>query len=47
MEAWDEKPLPNIIPQLFKLHLIIIDQLDFVTRPRTGAELFFEVFSKG
>ena len=46
MEAGDERRLLNLQRQLSRLNLLIIDELDFVSLPRTGAELLFEVFSQ-
>ena len=46
MEARDERHLLNLQRQLSRLSLLIIDELGFVPLSRTGAELFFEVFSQ-
>ena len=45
MEARDERRRLNLQRQLSRLNLLIIDELGFVPRSRTGAELLFEVFS--
>ena len=46
MEARDERRLLNLQRQLARLRLLIIDELGFVPRSTTGAELLFEVFSQ-
>ena len=46
VEARDERRLLNPQRQLSRLNLLIIDELDFVPRSPTGAELLFEVFSQ-
>ena len=46
MEARDERRLLNLQRQLSRLKLLIIDELGFVPRSTTGAELLFEVFSQ-
>ena len=46
MEARDERRLLNLQRQLARLQLLIIDELGFVPRSHTGAELLFEVFSQ-
>ena len=46
MEARDERRLLNLQRQLFRLNLLIIDELGFVPLSPTGAELLFEVFSQ-
>ena len=46
MEARDERRLLNLQRQLARLKLLIIDELGFVPRSPTGAELLFEVFSQ-
>ena len=46
MEARDERRLLNLQRQLARLNLLIIDELGFVPRSPTGAELLFEVFSQ-
>ena len=46
MEARDERRLLNLQRQLARLSLLIIDELGFVPRSPTGAELLFEVFSQ-
>ena len=46
MEARDERLLLNLKRQLARLRLLIIDELGFVPRSTTGAELLFEVFSQ-
>ena len=46
MEARDERRLLNLQRQLARLRLPIIDELGFVPRSTTGAELHFEVFSQ-
>ena len=46
MEARDERRLLNLQRQLYRLNLLIIDELGFVPLSRTGAELLFEVFSQ-
>ena len=46
MEARDDRRLLNLQRQLARLRLLIIDELGFVPRSTTGAELLFEVFSQ-
>ena len=46
MEARDERRLLNLQRQLARFRLLIIDELGFVPRSTTGAELLFEVFSQ-
>ena len=46
MEARDERRLLNLQRQLSRLNLLSIDELGFVPRSTTGAELLFEVFSQ-
>ena len=46
MEARDDRRLLNLQRQLARLKLLIIDELGFVPRSTTGAELLFEVFSQ-
>ena len=46
MEARDERRLLNLQRQLAWHQLLIIDELGFVPRSPTGAELLFEVFSQ-
>ena len=46
MEARDDRRLLNLQRQLARLKLLIIDELGFVPRSTTGAELRFEVFSQ-
>ena len=46
VEARDERRLLNLQRQLSRLNLLIIDELGFVPRSPTGAELLFEVFSQ-
>ena len=46
MEARDERRLLTLQRQLSRLRLLIIDELGFVPRSTTGAELLFEVFSQ-
>ena len=46
MEARDEKRLPRLQAQLAACKLLIIDELGYVPRSPTGAELLFEVFSQ-
>ena len=46
MEARDERRLFNLQRQLSRLGLLIVDELGFVPRSSTGAELLFEVFSQ-
>ena len=46
MEARDDRRLLNLQRQLARLRLLIIDELGFVPRSTTGAELRFEVFSQ-
>ena len=46
MEARDERRLLNLLRQLSRLSLLIIDELGFVPLSTTGAELLFEVFSQ-
>ena len=46
MEARDERRVLNLLRQLSRLSLLIIDELGFVPLSRTGAELPFEVFSQ-
>ena len=46
MEARDEGQRLNLQRQPYHLNLLIIDELGFVPLSRTGAELFFEVFSQ-
>ena len=46
VEARDERRLLNLQRQLARLNLLIIDELGFVPRSTTGAELPFEVFSQ-
>ena len=46
MEARDDRRLLNLQRQLSRLRLLIIDELGFVPRSTTGAELLFEVFSQ-
>ena len=46
MEARDERRLLNLQRQLSRLRLLIVDELGFVPRSPTGAELLFEVFSQ-
>ncbi len=45
MQAKDERRLLSLWKQLSRLNLLIIDELGFVSLPRTGTELPFEVFS--
>ena len=45
MQAKDETRLLSLWKQLSRLNLLIIDELGFVSLPRTGTELPFEVFS--
>ena len=42
----DGRRLLNLQRKLFHLGLLIIDELGFVPRSPTGAELLFEVFSQ-
>ena len=42
----DDRRLLNLQRQLARLRLLIIDELGFVPRSTTGAELLFEVFSQ-
>ncbi len=46
MEARDDRRLLNVQRQLARLKLLSIDELGFVPRSTTGAELLFEVFSQ-
>ena len=46
MEARDDRRLLNLRRQPARLRLLIIDELGFVPRSTTGAELRFEVFSQ-
>ena len=46
MEARDDRRLLHLQRQLARLRLLIIDELGFVPRSTTGAELLFEVFSQ-
>ena len=46
MEARDDRRLLNLQRQLARLRLLIIDELGFVPRSTTGAELLFKVFSQ-
>ena len=46
MEARDDRRLLNLRRQPARLRLLIIDELGFVPRSTTGAELLFEVFSQ-
>ena len=46
MEARDDRRLLNLQRQLARLKLLIIDELGFVPRSTTGAELLFELFSQ-
>ena len=46
MEARDEKRLLNLQKKLFRLKLLIIDELGFVPLSRTGSELLFEIISQ-
>ena len=46
LEARDERRLLNLQRNLSRLNLLIIDELGFVPRSTTGAELLFEVFSQ-
>ena len=46
MEARDDRRLLNLQRQLARLRLLIIDELGFVPRSTTGAELRFEVCSQ-
>ena len=46
MKARDDRRLLNLQRQLARLNLLIIDELGFVPRSTTGAELLFEVFSQ-
>ena len=46
VEARDEKRLLNLQKKLFRLKLLIVDELGFVPLSRTGAELLFEIFSQ-
>ena len=46
MEARDDRRLLNLQRQLARFRLLIIDELGFVPRSTTGAELLFEVFSQ-
>ena len=46
MEARDGRRLLNLQRQLARLKLLIIDELGFVPRSTTGAELLFEIFSQ-
>ena len=46
METRDERRVLNLLRQLSRLSLLIIDELGFVPLSRTGAELLFEVFSQ-
>ena len=46
MEARDDRRLLNLQRQLARLRLLIIDELGFMPRSTTGAELLFEVFSQ-
>ena len=46
IEARDERRLLNLQRKLARLKLLIIDELGFVPLSKTGAELFFEVFSQ-
>ena len=46
MDARDDRRLLNLQRQLARLRLLIIDELGFVPRSTTGAELLFEVFSQ-
>ena len=46
VEARDEKRLLNLQKKLFRLKLLIIDELGFVPLSRTGSELLFEIISQ-
>ena len=46
LQARDERPRLNLQRQLSRLGLLIVDELGFVPRSTTGAELLFEVFSQ-
>ncbi len=46
VEARDEKRLLNLQKKLFRLKLLIVDELGFVPLSQTGAELLFEIFSQ-
>ena len=46
MQAQDERRLLDLQKQPSRLNLLIIDELGFVPLSRTGAELFFEIFSQ-
>jgi DNA replication protein DnaC len=46
MEAKDEKRLLRFQKQMASYELLIVDELGFVPLSKSGAELFFEVFSQ-
>ena len=46
IEARDERRLLQLQKRLVGLKLLIIDELGFVPRSKTGAELLFEVFGQ-
>ena len=45
MEARDERRLLRLQKQMANQKLLIIDELGFVPRSKTGAELLFELIS--
>jgi len=46
MEAKDEKRLLRFQKQMASYELLVVDELGFVPRSKSGAELLFEVFSQ-
>ena len=46
MEARDERRLLRVQKQMAAVNPLIIDELDFVPRSKTGAELLFELISQ-
>jgi DNA replication protein DnaC len=46
MEARDERSLGRLKKQLFRQHLVIVDELGYVPFSKTGAELLFEFFAE-
>ncbi|MEZ5941407.1 MAG: ATP-binding protein [Planctomycetaceae bacterium] len=45
LEAREERNLVKLKKQLFKLDLLILDELGYVPASKVGAELFFDVIS--
>ncbi|GAF25283.1 DNA replication protein [Moorella thermoacetica Y72] len=45
-EAQDEKRLGRMLKELSRVNLLIVDELSYISLPRQGAELLFQVISE-